>query len=99
MVFDAALRGLLFCPVCSHVHRSNSLQSLTQTRLHFQNIVAGFTSEDEAALVDWREDFTPRGDAAREKDKGKQRAGDVGVAAATTGSAKKKRRSDGRAVS
>ncbi|KAK1809891.1 hypothetical protein LTR12_015743 [Friedmanniomyces endolithicus] len=48
--------------------------SLTQTRLHCQNIVAGFSPEDEAALVQCREDFTPHasrpGEASR---KGKER--------------------------
>ncbi|KAK5681115.1 hypothetical protein LTS10_006876 [Elasticomyces elasticus] len=49
-------------------------ESLTQTRLHFQNIVAGFSAEDEASLVYWKEDFTPHppkpGDTSR---KGKER--------------------------
>ncbi|KAK1078552.1 hypothetical protein LTR33_007139 [Friedmanniomyces endolithicus] len=44
------------------------------TRLHCQNIVAGFSPEDEAALVQCREDFTPHpprpGEASR---KGKER--------------------------
>lgn len=50
-------------------------QSLTQTRLHFQNIVAGFTAEDERAHVDWPEDRTPfpskTGDESRRVSKGK----------------------------
>lgn len=52
------------------------MQSLAQTRLHFQNMVAGFTQEDEAALVDWRTDNTPRlkpGEEARVSRKGKER--------------------------
>lgn len=28
--------------------------------MHFQNIVAGFTDGDEARLIDWKEDFSPR---------------------------------------
>lgn len=50
------------------------MQSLQQTRLHFQNILAGFTEADEAARVDWKEDRTPRpkaGDAGDEKRSGK----------------------------
>lgn len=84
---------------------SNYAQSLTQTRLHFQNIVAGFTDDDEAAQVDWREDLTPRGDAVkREKGKereslGESRAGGGSAVASGSGSARKKRRSDGRVVS
>ncbi|KAK3675082.1 hypothetical protein LTR78_005016 [Recurvomyces mirabilis] len=34
-------------------------ESLTQTRLHFQNIIAGFTDEDEASFVHWRVDHSP----------------------------------------
>ncbi|EMC94909.1 hypothetical protein BAUCODRAFT_34912 [Baudoinia panamericana UAMH 10762] len=34
-------------------------ESLVQTRLHFQNLAAGFTPEDEATRVRWKEDFTP----------------------------------------
>ncbi|KAK4555578.1 hypothetical protein LTR86_007331 [Recurvomyces mirabilis] len=34
-------------------------ESLAQTRLHFQNIVAGFTDEDEASFVHWRVDHSP----------------------------------------
>ncbi|TKA74826.1 hypothetical protein B0A55_05935 [Friedmanniomyces simplex] len=49
-------------------------ESLTQTRLHFQNIVAGFSPEDEAALVQCKEDSTPHpprpGEGSR---KGKER--------------------------
>ncbi|KAK3628476.1 hypothetical protein LTR56_003855 [Elasticomyces elasticus] len=49
-------------------------ESLTQTRLHFQNIVAGFSAEDEASLVHWKEDYTPHppkpGETSR---KGKER--------------------------
>ena len=35
------------------------VKSLPQTRLHFQNIVAGFTADDEKHFIDWREDLTP----------------------------------------
>ncbi|KAK1811412.1 hypothetical protein LTR12_014221 [Friedmanniomyces endolithicus] len=51
-------------------------ESLTQTRLHCQNIVAGFSPEDEAALVQCREDFTPhppRPDEASRKGKERER--------------------------
>ena len=70
-------------------------ESLTQTRIHFQNVVAGFTAEDEAQFVDWREDRTPHGcktDAA--KSKGKERVsfaadagGGDGVASNSAGAA------------
>jgi hypothetical protein len=52
-----------------------------QTRLHFQNIVAGFTDEDEASLVDWKTDTTPRlrpGDETRSSRKGKERVSSGG---------------------
>ncbi|KAK5175355.1 uncharacterized protein LTR77_000494 [Saxophila tyrrhenica] len=51
-------------------------ESLTQTRLHFQNIVAGFTDEDEAKMVDYKTDNTPRlkpGEEPRGSRKGKER--------------------------
>lgn len=50
---------------------------MTQTRLHFQNIVAGFTLEDEASWVDWKTDNTPRpksGEEQKQSRKGKERA-------------------------
>jgi hypothetical protein len=34
-------------------------QSLTQTRLHFLSLLAGFTPADEAAQVDWKTDTSP----------------------------------------
>ncbi|KAK5136044.1 hypothetical protein LTR08_004298 [Meristemomyces frigidus] len=34
-------------------------ESIAQTRLHFQSLVAGFNSDDEASLVDWKEDCSP----------------------------------------
>lgn len=80
---------------------ANYHQSLTQTRLHFQNIVAGFTRDDEAALIDWKEDLSPRGEVTK-TEKGKERVSDVGVgvsgggSASAASSAKKKRKSDGR---
>ncbi|KAK3111217.1 hypothetical protein LTR53_013746 [Teratosphaeriaceae sp. CCFEE 6253] len=40
-------------------HSFMRCESLSQTRLHFQNQVAGFTAADEAALVDWKEDCAP----------------------------------------
>ncbi|KAK5119312.1 hypothetical protein LTR85_007668 [Meristemomyces frigidus] len=53
-------------------------ESITQTRLHFQNIVAGFTSEDEAEFVDWKEDKSPHspkpGEEVKASRKGKERA-------------------------
>ncbi|KAK3713795.1 hypothetical protein LTR37_008281 [Vermiconidia calcicola] len=95
-------------------------ESLNQTRLHFQNIVAGFTDEDEVGFVDWKTDNTPRtkpGEEAKGGRKGKERVGSGGggadrVAGSSTqkpgkdrekshsggsasGSAKKKRNSDG----
>lgn len=117
MVLDAALRGTalptlsLFSITSSdYVVLTYFPQSLTQTRLHFQNIVAGFTDEDEAAIVDWKEDLTPRGEVTK-REKGKERVSDVGAGAgggavaSVTGSgsgsasAKKKRKNDGRVVS
>ncbi|KAK3721825.1 hypothetical protein LTR37_002991 [Vermiconidia calcicola] len=67
-------------------------ESLTQTRLHFQNIVAGFTDEDEAAFVHWKTDNTPRtkpGEEAKSGRKGKERVslgggGGDGVAGSST---------------
>ncbi|KAF2716239.1 hypothetical protein K431DRAFT_210587, partial [Polychaeton citri CBS 116435] len=56
-------------------------ESLAQTRLHFQNIIAGFTAADEASMVDWKEDLSPlpskdgsSGDAGTSGRKGKQRS-------------------------
>ncbi|KAI5369572.1 hypothetical protein Slin15195_G004470 [Septoria linicola] len=34
-------------------------ETLTQTRIHFQCILAGLTPEQEEANVHWQEDFTP----------------------------------------
>ncbi|RMY97454.1 hypothetical protein D0860_08644 [Hortaea werneckii] len=34
-------------------------ESLAQTRLHFRNLVAGFTPTDEAAHIDYTEDLAP----------------------------------------
>lgn len=54
---------------------------MTQTRLHFQNIVAGFTDEDEAKLTDYKLDNTPRlkpGEEPRGSRKGKERVSSGG---------------------
>jgi hypothetical protein len=55
----------------------DSIQSLVQTRLHFQNIIAGFDSEDEATFIDWHESLEPRlskaGADPRSVRKGKER--------------------------
>lgn len=61
-----------------------------QTRLHFQNIVAGFTDEDEASLVDWKTDNSPRlrpGEEARSgrKDKERMSAGGRNAVASSSG--------------
>lgn len=48
---------------------------MAQTRLHFQNIVAGFTEEDEAALIDWKTDNAPRPTKDGEKENGGRRKG------------------------
>ncbi|KAK3111098.1 hypothetical protein LTR53_013996 [Teratosphaeriaceae sp. CCFEE 6253] len=71
-------------------HSFMRCESLSQTRLHFQNQVAGFTAADEAALVDWKEDCTPHPPKPGErpeprgKGKGKERvaSGQQGAAAA-----------------
>ena len=51
------------------ISRAALNQSLAQTRQHFENIVAGFTDEDEAALVDVKEDTTSR--RAKDGEQGK----------------------------
>ena len=69
-------------------------KSITQTRLHFQNIVAGFTPEDEARYVDWKEDFTSHppkpGEETKASRKGKERlsagGGDGVAGSSNTGS-------------
>ncbi|QIW96817.1 hypothetical protein AMS68_002335 [Peltaster fructicola] len=48
-------------------------ETLQQTRLHFQNIVAGFSSEDEAALVDWPTDNSPLPARDGDADRGSRR--------------------------
>lgn len=50
---DPRLFSNLPCAVSDH-----DIQTIQQTRLHFQNLVAGFTAEDEAATILWKEDFT-----------------------------------------
>lgn len=70
--------------------------------------MAGFTADDEAALVDWVEDLTPRGEATKKgTGKGKERVSEIGVSGGVAtasagggsgGNAKKKRKSDGRVV-
>ncbi|KAI6859015.1 hypothetical protein KC323_g6778 [Hortaea werneckii] len=40
-------------------------ESLAQTRLHFRNLVAGFTPTDEAAHTDYTEDLSPLPSAAK----------------------------------
>lgn len=55
-------------------------QSMVQTRLYFQNIVAGFTEQDEQALVYWKEDFTPHALKPGEDAKGSRKERDAGGA-------------------
>lgn len=73
------------CEVCvllrSIDHSSICLtisQTITQTRMHFQCIVAGFTEEDTKKRRVWIEDFTPHspkpGQESRSSHKGKDRA-------------------------
>lgn len=104
MVLDAAMRGTVRLRGHSLLHATDNrpIQSLTQTRLHFQNIVAGFTEEDEAKLVDYKTDNTPRlkpgeGKGDR-KGKGRMSAGDGsgggdGVAGSSVHRGDKKRKS------
>ena len=71
---------------------------MAQTRLHFQSIVAGFTEEDEAALIDWTTDNTSRPTKDDEKDKetrhkGKKRLSSGGGDGVASGSAQKAGRS------
>lgn len=55
---------------------------MTQTRMYFQCIVAGFTAEDDEARILWKEDFTPHpGYEGRSSRKGKERAGTGNAAA------------------
>ncbi|KAL1589243.1 hypothetical protein WHR41_02006 [Cladosporium halotolerans] len=51
-------------------HALQRNESLAQTRLHFRSVLAGFSAEDEAALVDWKEDTTPIAHAQSERRKG-----------------------------
>lgn len=57
-----------------------TVQSIAQTRLHFQRMVAGLESDedDEHASVKWKEDFTPHprkpGEEPKAGRKGKERA-------------------------
>lgn len=75
-------------------------QSLAQTRLHFRSVLAGFSAEDEAALVDWKEDMTPIAHAQSERRKGssagagkeKERSG-LGGGATPGGKGKERERS------
>lgn len=70
------------------------VKSITQTRLHFQNIVAGFTEDDEKKYIDWTDDFTPHppkpGEEGKQQSrKGKERVragGGNGVAGGSGGS-------------
>lgn len=71
---------------------------MAQTRQHFENIIAGFTDEDEAALVDWKEDTSPNPtkDVEQNKDglqKGKKRLSSGGGDGVASGSAPKAGRS------
>ncbi|TKA32887.1 hypothetical protein B0A50_01113 [Salinomyces thailandicus] len=66
-------------------------ESITQTRLHFQNVIAGFTSEDEAKYIDYKTDLTPLptkpGEEAKVSRKGKERqsaGGGDGIAGSST---------------
>lgn len=58
-------------------------ESIAQTRLHLQNIVAGFSKDDEEALVDWKEDFRPHptktGEEQNPGRKGKERSSAAGA--------------------
>lgn len=72
---------------CTQGNRRGSLiispQSIAQTRLHLQNIVAGFSKDDEEALVDWKEDFRPHptktGEEQNPGRKGKERSSAAGA--------------------
>ncbi|KAI7168266.1 hypothetical protein KC352_g25409 [Hortaea werneckii] len=63
-------------------------ESLAQTRLHFRNLVAGFTPTDEAAHIDYTEDLAPLPSAGRSHGDGSREE----VAGATKASRKGKER-------
>ena len=75
-------------------------QSLTQTRLYFQNVIAGFTADDEVALVDWKTDDTPHPTPAGEDALESNRKGKVRVSSSgggrdgVSGSSKGREKSD-----
>lgn len=95
-------------PFFEHAHCLRILQSMLQTRLHFQNVVAGFTDQDEAAQIQWPEDVTPRPGEEPKSNRKEREAVVAGPSASSSkgkgreksqsgsgagGSAKKKRRS------
>lgn len=48
-------------------------QTITQTRIHFQCIVAGITAAQEEENVYWKEDFTPHPMTANQQQQGSSR--------------------------
>ncbi|KAF7186809.1 hypothetical protein HII31_11769 [Pseudocercospora fuligena] len=63
-------------------HAFKRCETITQTRMHFQCVVAGFTTEDEEKRIHWKEDFTPHpGHETKSSRKGKERASLGGAAA------------------
>ncbi|KAF2478999.1 hypothetical protein BDY17DRAFT_327807 [Neohortaea acidophila] len=70
-------------------HSFQRCESLVQTRLHFQNVLAGLTDQDEAALVDWKEDKTPRPKPGDEGHHGSSRKGKERLSGGVAGPAPK----------
>ncbi|KXT11524.1 hypothetical protein AC579_6580 [Pseudocercospora musae] len=69
-------------------------QTITQTRMHFQGVVAGFTTEDEKKRIHWKEDFTPHsGHETKSSRKGKEGASFSGSAADSSSKAASSSRS------
>ncbi|SMR42447.1 unnamed protein product [Zymoseptoria tritici ST99CH_1A5] len=57
-------------------------ETIAQTRVHFQNKIAGFSAEDEANRLKWKEDFTRRaGNESKPSRKGKERMSSGGAPA------------------
>ncbi|RMY27826.1 hypothetical protein D0865_15918 [Hortaea werneckii] len=68
-------------------------ESLAQTRLHFRNLVAGFTPQDEAAHRDYTEDLSPLPSSGKSLgDGGRSREEETTVGGGGKGSRKGKER-------
>ena len=45
--------------ICESLKLISNPQSIPQTRLHFQSVIAGFTASDAQPYIQWRTDTTP----------------------------------------